>query len=79
MIYISEHGSEDMETLPNGQTFISSVCMSAKEMGVRTAYELRHKKTCLRGFRPGRHKPSCTTTEDGQILDLGSRGIVLSI
>ena len=29
-----------------------------------------------------RHKPGCTTTEDGQrleILDLGSRGIVLSV
>ena len=29
-----------------------------------------------------RHKPGCTTTEDGwrlEILDLGSRGIVLSV
>ena len=38
------------------------------------------RKICLRVSDQVRHKPGCTTAKDGyrlEILDLGSRGIVL--
>ena len=44
--------------------------------------EPRHEKTNVLVFDQVRHKPGCTVTEDGwrfEILDLGSRGIVLSV
>ena len=45
-------------------------------------YEPRHQKTNNVVFEQVRHKLVCTITEDGwglEILDLGRRGIVLSI
>ena len=42
----------------------------------------RHEKTNVLVFDQVPHKPGCTATEDGQkleILDLESRGIVLSV
>ena len=42
---------------------------------------LGHEKTCLRASDQICHKPSCTASKDGfrlEILDLGSREIVLS-
>ena len=44
--------------------------------------EPRHKKTNVLVSNLVRHKPGCTATEDDkrlEILDLGSRGIVLSV
>ena len=41
-----------------------------------------HEKTNNLGSDQVRHKPGCTDTEDGkrlEILDLESRGIVLSV
>ena len=45
-------------------------------------YESVHENTNYLGFRPGTTQTSCTVTEDGyrlEILDLESRGIVLSV
>ena len=45
-------------------------------------YEPHSEKTGLRVSDHVRHKTACTTTEDGQrleISDLGSRGIVFSM
>ena len=45
-------------------------------------YEPVHEKTNNLGSDLVRHKPACTITEDGKrlaILDLESRGIVLSV
>ena len=45
-------------------------------------YEPRHEKTNILVSDVVRHKPGCTATEDGyrlEILDLESRGIVLSM
>ena len=44
--------------------------------------EVRHEKTNNVVSEHVRHNPSCTSTEDGlkfEILDLESRGIVLSM
>ena len=41
-------------------------------------YKPHCEKTSLRGFRPDKHKPGCTTTRL-EISDLGSKGIVLSV
>ena len=48
----------------------------------RTQTEPVRDKTNNLGFDKVRHKPDCTVTEDGQrleILDLESRGIILSV
>ena len=45
-------------------------------------FEHVHEKTNNLGSDQVRHKPGCTVTQDGQrleILDLESRGIVLSV
>ena len=43
--------------------------------------ELRHVKTCLRGFRPGKTQTGLSATENSyrlEILDIKTRGIILS-
>ena len=50
--------------------------------GLRTTYEPSHGKTNNVVSEQVRHKPDCKSTEDGQrlkILDLESRGIVLTV
>ena len=45
-------------------------------------YEPRREKTCLRGLLTGPTKPVYTVSEKGlklELLDLGRRGIVLSV
>ena len=50
-----------------------------KDDAVSTSlFEPHHKKTCILGFRPGR-TPTGTDGYRLEILDLSSRGIVLSI
>ena len=48
----------------------------------KPTYEPRHEKTKVLVYDLVRHKPGCIATEDGwrlEILDLESRGIVLSM
>ena len=48
----------------------------------KSPYEPRHEKTNVLVSNLVRHKPGCTATEDDkrlEILDLDSRGIVLSM
>ena len=48
----------------------------------RLRYEPPHEKTYKVASEQVRHKPSCTSTEDGwmlEILDLERRGTVLSV
>ena len=50
--------------------------------GFARLFEPRHEKTNILVSDLVRHKPGCTTTEDGkrlEISDLESRGIVLSM
>ena len=76
---LSEDGQAE-DILELMENVMLGLCQTYSDDGKLS--ESRHEKTCLWGFRRGPKQMGCTATEDGQrleVLDLGSRGIVLSM
>ena len=51
----------ESEAVTNKSGFPVGLSMAGMALKLK---DLRHDKTWLRGFRPCRHKPGCTVTED---------------